>query len=125
MKKLLTFEQFASNKAAETNEEAIKAGEESEVVIDDMTTHDGTEISSEELLGIIVSSETEEEAVDKMYDKFGQTAFSEEDISKLKAYWNEVDAEKKEKEKEEEKKKEEGGDGADAGGDIQDELDNL
>ena len=38
MKKILTFEQFASNRAATTNEDAIKAGEESEVVIDDMIT---------------------------------------------------------------------------------------
>ena len=38
MKQLLTFEQFlqGSNK---TNEEAIKAGEDSEVVIDDMIIH--------------------------------------------------------------------------------------
>ena len=124
MKTLLTFEQFLSN-SNKTNEEAIKAGEESDVVIDDMITRDGTEISSEELLGIIVSSETEEEAVDKMYDKFGQTAFSEEDISKLKAYWNEVETEKKEKEKEEEKEKEGEGDGADAAGDIESQIADL
>ena len=107
MKQLLTFEQFlqGSNK---TNEEAIKAGEDSEVVIDDMITTDGTEISSEEILGILISSETEEEVKDKMYDKFGQTAFAGEDISKVISYYNEIQAEKKEKEKEEEDKKKEG-----------------
>jgi hypothetical protein len=120
MKKILTFEQFASNRAATTNEDAIKAGEESEVVIDDMITTNGTEISSEELLGIVISSETEEEVKDKMYDKFGQTTFAEADISKVVGYWNAYQAEIKEKEKEEEKKKEggEGGDTADLMADL-------
>lgn len=108
MKTLLTFEQFLSG-SKQTNEDAIKAGEESEVVIDDMITTNGTEISSEELLGIIISSETEEEVKDKLYDKFGQTTFAEADISKVVAYYNEYQTEIKEKEKEEEKKKEEGG----------------
>ena len=108
MNKILTFEQFLSG-ATKTNEDAIKAGEESEVVIDDMITTNGTEISSEELLGIVISSETEEEVKDKMYDKFGQTTFAEEDISKVVGYWNEYQAEIKEKEKEAEKEKE--GDG--------------
>jgi len=110
MKQLLTFEQFlqGSNK---TNEGTIKSGEDSEVVIDDMITTNGTEISSEEILGILISSESEEEIKDKMYDKFGQTAFAVEDISKVLAYYNEIQAEKKEKEKEKEDKKKEGDDG--------------
>ena len=108
-----TFEQFVA-------EEAINAGPESEVVIDDMITHNGTEISSEEILGIVISSETEEEVKDKMYDKFGQTTFAEADISKVVGYWNAYQAEIKEKEKEEEKKKEggEGGDTADLMADL-------
>ena len=91
----MTFEQFLT-------EDSIKAGKESEVVIKDMTTHDGTEISSEEILGLVVSSESEEEMIEKSYEKFGNTAFSEEDISTLKKYWNDYSAEQKEEEKEEE-----------------------
>lgn len=108
MKNLKTFEQFIGR----MNEEAIKAGEESKVVIADMITTNGTEISSEEILGIVISSETEEEIPDKMYDKFGQTAFSTEDIETVNKYWNEIQAEKKEKEKEAEKEAE-GGEGED------------
>jgi hypothetical protein len=110
MKNLKTFEQFIIS----VNEDAIKAGEESEVVIDDMITARGKEISSEELLGIVISSETEEEVVDKMYDKFGQLSFATEDIEKVKKYFNDYQAELKEKEKEAEKEAE-GGDGADGG----------
>jgi hypothetical protein len=106
MKNLKTFEQYWSS----ITEDAIKAGEESEVVIDDMITTDGTEISSEEILGIVISSETEEETVDKMYDKFGQLSFSTEDIEKIKKYFNDYQAEVKEKEKEAEKEAD-GGDG--------------
>lgn len=111
MKKLMTFEQFVS-------EDAINANPDSEVVIDDMITHDGTEISSEEILGIVVSADNEEQAVDKMYDKFGQTAFSEEDISTIKKYWNDLSAEEKEAEKEAES-----GDDAEGGEDIDTDLD--
>lgn len=108
--KLKTFEQFI-------NEAAIKAGEDSEVVIQDMITRDGTEISSEEILGLVVSSGSEEEMAEKAYDKFGNTAFAEEDIMLLKKYWNDYSAEKKEAEKEAEKDAE--GDGTD-GGDVDD-----
>ena len=103
MNTLKTFEQFVS-----ANEEAINAGPESEVVVDDMITTNGTKISSEEILGIVVSSDNEKQLVDKMYDKFGQTSFSEEDISTLKKYWNDYSAENKEEELEKEK---EGGEG--------------
>lgn len=111
MKTLKTFEQFVA-----ANEEAINAGPESEVVIDDMVTTDGTEISSEEILGIVVSSDNEKQVEDKMYDKFGNTSFSEEDISILKKYWTEYSTENKEEELE--KEKEEGGDEEDPLADI-------
>jgi len=107
MNTLKTFEQFVA-----ANEEAINAGPESEVVVDDMITTDGTEISSEEILGIVVSSDNEKQLVDKMYDKFGDTAFSEEDISTLKKYWNDYSAENKEEELEKEKEAEGGEEGS-------------
>ena len=104
MKHVKLFEEFI-------NEDSVKAGKESDIVIKDMITQDGTEISSEEILGLVVSSESEEEMVEKMYDKYGNTTFSEEDMSTLKGYWNEYSAEQKEKEVEAEKEAEE-----DAGG---------
>ena len=121
MKNLKTFEQFIGG----MNEEAIKAGEDSEIVINDLTTTNGTEISSEELLGLIVSSETEEELTDKMYDKFGQLSFSKEDIETVKKYWNDVNAEKKEKEKEAEDDAKGDGEGEDAAGDAEDMAKDL
>ena len=108
-----SFDEFAGP----ANEEAINAGPESEVVIDDMITTDGTEISSEEILGIIVSSDNEKQVEDKMYDKFGQTSFSEEDMSTIKTYYNEYSTENKEEELEKEKEAEEGGEGEGEGGD--------
>lgn len=97
--KLKTFEQFV-------NEAAIKAGKDSEIIIQDMVTRDDTEISAEEILGLVVSSESEEEMAEKAYDKFGNAAFSEEEIMLLKKYWNDYSAEQKEKEAEAEKEEE-------------------
>lgn len=97
--KLKTFEQFV-------NEAAIKAGPESEIVIQDMITRNDTEISAEEILGLVVSCESEEEMAEKAYDKFGNAAFSEEEIMLLKKYWNDYSAEQKEKEAEAEKEEE-------------------
>lgn len=110
---IMSFDAFAGS----ANEEAINAGPESEVVIDDMITTDGTEISSEEILGIIVSSDNEKQVEDKMYDKYGNTSFSEEDMSTIKTYYNDYSAENKEEELEKEKEAEEGGEGGEAGGD--------
>lgn len=97
--KLKTFEQFV-------NEAAIKAGPESEIVIQDMITRNDTEISAEEILGLVVSCDSEEEMAEKAYDKFGNAAFSEEEIMLLKKYWNDYSAEQKEKEAEAEKEEE-------------------
>lgn len=98
-----TFEQFIAIK-----EDAINAGPESEVVIDDMITTNGTEISAEEILGIIVSSDNEKQVETKIREKYGELAFSTEDISIIKKYWNDYSAENKEKELEAEKEAEGG-----------------
>lgn len=109
--KLKTFEQFV-------NEAAIKAGPESEIVIQDMITRDGTEISAEEILGLVVSCDSEEEMAEKAYDKFGNAAFAAEEIMLLKKYWNDYSAEQKEAEKEAEEEAE-GEEGDDMGlGDL-------
>lgn len=113
MKSIKTFEQFVSS----MNEDTIKAGSESDVEFADVITKDGVEISSEELLGLAISSETEGEFKDKLYDKYGQNAFAEEDMSKAVAMYNDYQAEQKEKELEAEKEAE--------GGDAEDPLADL
>jgi len=109
--KMKTFEQFIA-----VTESAINAGPESEVVIDDMITSNGTEISSEEILGIIMSCDNEKQVEEKIREKYGELAFATEDISTIKKYWNDLSAENKEKELEA-GKEEEGDAGGDAGGD--------
>jgi hypothetical protein len=111
MKKVKLFEEFI-------NEGSLQTGESGDVTIKDMTTYSGKEISAEEILGLIVSNKTEDDMIDAVYKKYGQTTFSEEDISTLRKDWNDYNADKKEAELEAEKEKEEGakGDG-EAGGD--------
>jgi hypothetical protein len=114
--KLFTFTEFV-------NEGSIKVGEVNDVVIDDMTTYDGTKISAEEILGMVVANETEDDMIDSAYKKYGQMAFSKEDISNLQKAWNDYNADEKEAELEAEKEKEGTGEkGADAteGGDDTD-----
>jgi len=114
--KLFTFTEFV-------NEGSVKVGEVNDVVIDDMTTYDGTKISAEEILGMVVANETEDDMIDSVYKKYGQMAFSKEDISNLQKAWNDYNADEKEAELEAEKEKEGTGEkGADAteGGDDTD-----
>ena len=99
-----TFEHFMA-----ITEAAINAGPESEVVVNDMITTNGTEISSEEILGLVVSSDNEKALEDRLRSKYDKLTFSKEDISTIIKYWNEYSAEIKEKELEAEKE-EEGGD---------------
>ena len=97
--KLFTFTEFV-------NEGSVKVGEVNDVVIDDMTTYDGTKISAEEILGMVVANETEDDMIDSAYKKYGQMAFSKEDISNLQKAWNDYNADEKEAELEAEKEKE-------------------
>ena len=111
MKKVKLFEEFI-------NEGSLETGESGNVTIKDMTTYNGKEISAEEILGLIVSNKTEDDMIDAVYKKYGQTTFSEEDISTLRKDWNDYNADKKEAELEKEKEEEEKESGAaDDGGD--------
>jgi pyruvate/2-oxoglutarate dehydrogenase complex dihydrolipoamide acyltransferase (E2) component len=87
-------------------EDAVKAGEDSDVVIDDITLDSGEEIKGAEILGVIIDSETEKEFKDYFYNEYGNGAFTEADIMTLVKFYNEYqeekNAEKAEKEKEEE-----------------------
>ena len=87
-------------------EDAVKAGEDSDVVIDDITLDSGAEIKGAEILGVIIDSETEKEFKDYFYKEYGNGAFTEADMMTLIKFYNEYEeeknAEKAEKEKEEE-----------------------
>lgn len=112
LKYIKLFEQFL-------NEDSVRAGEESDIYIDDMKLDNGGEIGANEILGAIVSSNTEKELKDYFYKKYGNGSFTEKELSSLVKYWNDYRAEQAEAEKEEEKEEEGGGsDGEDGGLDL-------
>ena len=114
MKSIKTFEEFSSDlKNKSIEEDAVTAGEESKVIIDDLTLDSGKKIKSTEILGAVINSKTEKEFKDYFYDEYGNGAFTDEDISTLLKSYLEYTEEKNAKETEEEeaeKEEEEGGD---------------
>lgn len=133
MKKLKTFEEFSKElNAPHIDEDAIDAGEDSKVVIDDVTLDSGSEIKSTEILGAILSSKTEKEFKEYFYDQYGNGAFTDEDISTLIKFFLEYQEEKnaEEAEGEEEAPGETSGEAGDEeegdiSTDLDDELDNI
>lgn len=111
MKYLRLFEQFIK----ETSN-SVLAGDDSNVEIDAVITSKGKTISAQEILGAIISSDTEKEIEQYFYDKYGEGSFSIEAMSAIKKSYNDYKAEQAEEEKEKEKEKE--GEGDDAGGDL-------
>ena len=101
MKYLKLFEQFIS-------EEAMKPNKDSDVVIDDIELENGKIISSAEIVGAIINAESEKELEKFFYDKYGQNAFKQGELAKIKEIWNEYQVEEKEKEAEAEKEAEGG-----------------
>jgi hypothetical protein len=87
-------------------EDAVKAGEDSDVVIDDVTLDSGEKIKGAEILGVIIDASSEKEFKDYFYKEYGNGSFTEADIMTLIKFYNEYqeeeNAEKAEKEKEEE-----------------------
>jgi hypothetical protein len=119
-----TFEEFSSelNKKS-VKEGAIDAGEDSKVVIDDVTLDSGEEIKSTEILGTILSSKTEKEFKEYFYDTYGNGAFTDEDISTLLKFYLEYTEEKNAEEVEaEEEGKKDSTEGEDTADDLEDEL---
>lgn len=116
MRIIKTFEEFTSSSENIEETNVASPGTESKVKVDDFTTDAGKLIKSIEIVGVIVSSETEKEFKDYFYNEYGEGAFTEADMSSLVKHYNEYteeeNAEEAEKEKEEEeaKDKEEGGD---------------
>jgi hypothetical protein len=98
MKYLRLFEQFIKETA-----DSVLAGDDSKVEIDSIITVKGKEISAQEVLGAIISSDTEKEIEQYFYDKYGEGSFSIEAMSAIKKAYNDYKAEQAEKEKEEEK----------------------
>ena len=113
MRIIKTFEEFTGS----LKEDAIDAGEDSKVVIDDVTLDSGKEIKSTEILGAIMSSKSEKEFKEYFYDAYGNTAFTEEDIFTLVKFFNDYQEEIAQKEKDAEKDAE--------GGDEEDPLAGL
>lgn len=107
MKIIKTFEDFIS-------EEAIRAGEESKIFVDDLTLDSGSEIKSAEILGAITASKTEDEFKDYFYQEYGEAAFAEGEMDILVGYYLDKSAEDAEAEKEAEKEE---GDDAEGGDD--------
>lgn len=109
MKIYKTFESFVKK----VNEDALKAGEESDVYVDDYKLDSGKTIKSAEILGAIQAFQTEKEFKQYFFDEYGEGSFASGELDKLTKFFNEVKAEEKEEDAEEE-----GGDEAgDEGGD--------
>jgi len=122
MKHIKLFEEFISEQYAQdesvVTEKAIEVTPDSDVVVDDYMMDDAeTEIKSTEIVGAIVSSESEDEFLDYFYETYGNSAFTEKDISTLLKYYQEYRTEQNEEEAEAEKEAEEG-DGKDPLADL-------
>ena len=94
-----TFEEFIQ-------EDALKAGEDSKIYVEDLTLDSGPTIKAAEILGAITTSQTENEFKDYFYNEYGNDAFAEGEMDILTAYYLEKETEEAEEEKEEEKEAE-------------------
>tara|TARA_B100000900_G_scaffold218250_1_gene184890 strand:+ start:3766 stop:4143 length:378 start_codon:yes stop_codon:yes gene_type:complete len=116
--RLKTYTQYLTETAQLTS---IKAGEESKVEISDQKTADGKVISAQEILGQIMTAQTEDEFKAFFYQKYGSTKFDTatmgQMITNYQDYYKEQAAEEEEKEKEEKKGGGDGGGGDEGGGD--------
>ena len=103
MKIIKTFEEFIQ-------EDALKAGEESKVYVEDLKLDSGETIKSAEILGAITASSTENDFKDYFFNEYGNDAFAEGEMDILVKYYLDKSAEEAEEEKEAEKEEgEEGG----------------
>ena len=104
MKIIKTFEEFTSSRSNNSlKEDAIDAGTDSKVVVDDVTLASGKEIKSTEILGTILSSKSEKEFKEYFYKEYGNTAFAEEDMFTLVKFYSDYQQEIAQKEKDAEK----------------------
>lgn len=101
-KLIKTFEEFVT-------EDAMKAGEDSKIYVEDLKLDSGSTIKSAEILGVITSSKTEGEFKQYFYSEYGVDSFAEGEMDILVAYYLDKSAEDAEQEKEEEKETDTGG----------------
>ena len=105
-----TFEEFVG-------EDALKAGEDSKIYVQDLTLDSGATIKSAEILGAITASKTEKEFKDYFFNEYGQDAFAEGEMDILVKYYLDKETEDAEEEKEAEKEAD-----AEEGGEEEDPL---
>ena len=96
-----TFEEFVG-------EDALKAGEDSKIYVQDLTLDSGATIKSAEILGAITASSTEQDYKDYFFREYGNDAFAEGEMDILTAYFLDKSAEDAEEEKEAEKEADQG-----------------
>jgi len=96
-----TFEEFVG-------EDALKAGEDSKIYVQDLTLDSGATIKSAEILGAITASSTEQDYKDYFFREYGNDAFAEGEMDILTAYFLDKSAEEAEEEKEAEKEADQG-----------------
>jgi len=97
--------------------EAIKAGEESEVYIDDYTLDSGDTIKATEILGAIESTSTEKEFKQYFFDQYGEGSFIDGELDDLTKFFNDVKAEERDKDNQD------GAEASDDSGDGSEESD--
>ena len=113
MRNIKPFNTFINEREAlKVQEAALRAGEESDVYVDDIDLDSGKTVKSAEILGAILAYPTEKEFKKYFYDQYGQNAFGEGEIDQIVKFYNDYKAEQAEAEKEAEKE-EEGGEGGD------------
>ena len=116
MKHIKTYKEFGG-----VEEDAV-TGQDSKVTIDNIYIAKlDRELKGAEILGVIKSSETEDEFKDYFYDNYGNGVFTTAELSKLVTFYNGYAEEENAKDAEEEEAGEKGGGAEDPGED--DELD--
>ena len=110
MKIFKTFEEFVA-------EDALKAGEESDIYVEPVKLDSGPEIKSAEILGAITASKTEKEFKDYFFKEYGNDAFAEGEMDILVKYYLDKETEDAEADKEAEKEEEKEAEGGEGGGD--------
>lgn len=91
------------------NKDHLKADPESEVTVSDLTLDSGKTIKAQEIMGVIVSANSEESVKDYFFTNYGNAAFTKEEMATIVSWYQKLEAEKTEKKKEKEKE-EKGGD---------------
>lgn len=113
--KLKTFKQFLLE-AESSQLTSIKAGDDSKVEVSDQKTIDGDVIPAQEILGQIITADTEDAFKAYFYDKYGSTKFDTATMGQMLTAYQDYYAEEAEEEKEKEKETE-GGEGEGEGED--------